>query len=267
MNSEVAIIIPVYQEALSKEQNFSITHLEHYLGGYPWYILAPETLAVPWSNHRVIRFPDFYFRDRNAYSKLLLCLQFYRLLELHDFVLIYQLDCLVFSDELTSWCKKGYDYIGAPLFKDKHRPQRGFSRVGNGGFSLRRVDAFLKVLTSSRVPSWKEVVTTPLPDLYKFSLPYRWLKKLRVFREARRGVQWYTKHYSLNEDLFWSDRAKLFYPEFKIAPIEVALRFAFEAHPRYCYKQNGYRLPFGCHAWAKWDRAFWEPFLLKMEAR
>ena len=42
-----------------------------------------------------------------------------------------------------------------------------------------------------------------------------------------------------------------------------ALQFAFESEPHYCYRENGYRLPFGCHGWTAWERRFWEPFLLK----
>jgi hypothetical protein len=39
--------------------------------------------------------------------------------------------------------------------------------------------------------------------------------------------------------------------------------FSFEVAPRYCFKMNRERLPFGCHAWSKYDQEFWEPFLLK----
>jgi hypothetical protein len=69
-------------------------------------------------------------------------------------------------------------------------------------------------------------------------------------------------NYSLNEDLFWSDRARLFQPKFKIAPLDMSLRFSFDAYPNVCFQQNGRRLPFGAHAWARWDREFWEPYLI-----
>ncbi len=100
-----------------------------------------------------------------------------------------------------------------------------------------------------------------MPDL----APYRLIKRLRVLKEARRGIGWYAGRYSLNEDRFWSDRARLFDPGFRIAPVATALSFAFERAPRHCYAANGGRLPFGCHAWPRWDRAFWEPHLLAGE--
>jgi len=44
---------------------------------------------------------------------------------------------------------------------------------------------------------------------------------------------------------------------------EIAVSFSFEVGPRYCFEKNNKMLPFSCHAWAKYDRKFWEPYLLK----
>ena len=51
--------------------------------------------------------------------------------------------------------------------------------------------------------------------------------------------------------------------EFSIAPFETALKFSFEVAPRQCFEMNNQSLPFGCHAWARYDRSFWEPYLIK----
>jgi hypothetical protein len=67
--------------------------------------------------------------------------------------------------------------------------------------------------------------------------------------------------YFQNEDHFWPNRAAHYYPPFKVAPVDIALQFAFECVPRYCYELNGRRLPFGCHAWGRYDRDFWMPYL------
>ena len=39
------------------------------------------------------------------------------------------------------------------------------------------------------------------------------------------------------------------------------MSFAFEARPRTLYEMNGRQLPFGCHAWFRYDLAFWKPFV------
>ena len=68
--------------------------------------------------------------------------------------------------------------------------------------------------------------------------------------------------YRHNEEHFWANRAKHYYPQFKIAPVETALRFAFESVPSYCFEENNRNLPFGCHAWPYYDKDFWKPHLI-----
>jgi hypothetical protein len=68
-----------------------------------------------------------------------------------------------------------------------------------------------------------------------------------------------------NEDWFYTQYAGHYAPGFNLAPPDRALEFGFEVEPRRCFELNGYRMPFGCHAWEKYDRAFWEPHLLTRE--
>ena len=68
------------------------------------------------------------------------------------------------------------------------------------------------------------------------------------------GARWQMRRWQRNEDYFWSDEAVHFYPEFKVASFEDGLRFAFEVAPRLCLELNGGKLPFGCHAWPRYDR-------------
>ena len=55
-------------------------------------------------------------------------------------------------------------------------------------------------------------------------------------------------------------------PGFRGATVDEGLRFAFESAPRRCFELTGHKLPFGCHAWERFDRAFWEPYLLPADA-
>jgi hypothetical protein len=66
-----------------------------------------------------------------------------------------------------------------------------------------------------------------------------------------------------HEDYFWAFHASKFLEGFRIPAPRDALNFSFEMAPRYCFEMNSGQLPFGCHAWSKYDKEFWEPFLLK----
>jgi hypothetical protein len=83
---------------------------------------------------------------------------------------------------------------------------------------------------------------------------YRRLNPLTEWTTLEEEVQRYPR----NEDLFWALEAPKFDPTFKVASAVEALPFAFEMAPRWCFEQNRGKLPFGCHAWARYDRAFWE---------
>jgi hypothetical protein len=268
MTNSIAIILPIYKEHLDVNEEIGYAQLKKHLGQFKIICVAPRHVDIPIRDFEIKKFDDEYFTSTDTYSKLLLSSSFYKTFEGFQYILIYQLDCLIFSDQLLAWCKEGYDYIGAPWFNSPSNPSKGFSRVGNGGFSLRKVRSFLRVLDAdgyiedpdSFSHFWR---SNQFTDLHDWPAVTRLAKIMRIYREIRRGVHWYSQHYTLNEDHFWSDRARFFYPEFTIAPTEKALAFSFERFPEYCFEQNQRKLPFGCHAWAKWNRAFWEPFLLK----
>jgi hypothetical protein len=260
----VAIAVPVSNRpGFTPAEEASLRQLEHYLGAYPRFFIAPPGLRIGREGFGVKRFPDRYFGSVDAHTQLMLSRRFYRTFRRYEFVLLYHLDALVFSDDLESWCDRGFDYVGAPWLASADDPAYGFAGVGNGGLSLRRVEAFLKVLRSRRYKEhpaafWDRYhANKPLSNRLK-NLPKRWLKQVRRLN----GVAWETRHWRDNEDKFWSKRATHYDPEFDIAPVEVALEFAFECAPRYCFERSGRSLPFGCHAWERYDREFWEPHLV-----
>ncbi len=106
---------------------------------------------------------------------------------------------------------------------------------------------------------WKTRYASQPKHLQWLNLPKKFLKRLGVRNNAR----WEMYRYGRNEELFWANRATYYYPEFKIAPLEIALRFAFECAPRLCFEKNNHVLPFGCHAWQKYDGGFWGSYLIK----
>ena len=255
----VAIVVPRHRAALTPDERISLAHLEHHLGGHPRFFIVPETLRVVRPGFDVVRFPDRHFADVAAFSALQLTEGFYRAFRGFDFILTYQLDCLVLSDDLSAWCDSGWDYVGAPWLRTPGQAfeYAGPERCGNGGFSLRNVARSIHAIRSAR-PVHRRVRRTiaswlpqdgPAPEIAPLHDP----------AEASRYL---VDEFPWNEDLFWSFGAQAWDPAFRVAPPEVALRFAFECDPRACFERNAGKLPFGCHAWARYDRAFWEDYLL-----
>ncbi|WP_051296212.1 DUF5672 family protein [Eisenibacter elegans] len=201
---------------------------------------------------KAVFFDSSFFTSTIAYSKLLLSAFFYQTFAQYQYLLIYQLDAYVFKDELLYWCRQGYDYIGAPwlspesITKNKlHYFQATYSTVkpirfikkrfnfsqgrkifvGNGGFSLRNVKTHFKVCQS--------------------------LRHIGIYLDT-------LEH---NEDIIWSIYVPCYFPFYKIPHQEIALQFAFEELPQDAYKLNKDALPFGVHAWEKYDPVFWEMFI------
>jgi hypothetical protein len=264
----VAVVVPVYRDTLLPDEEHAIRHLREHLSRYDCFQISPKSLKLRLDGLRVRKYDNAYFTDVSSYSRLMLSKPFYQGFAEYDYILIYQLDCLVFRDELDRWCDQGFDYIGAPWFRSKDDPSSGLEGVGNGGLSLRRIAGFLKVFDSQRYISQKvsrvhDFLTLKLPDTGKLGLVGSMRKRFRVCGEVRRGVRAYLAHYSVPEDRFWGERARCFCPEFRVAPVDIALRFAFDWHPKFCFEMNGRKLPFGCHGWYRLGRDFWEPHLIK----
>lgn len=267
---QVAIIIPMSSRAeLTAEEEISMRQLRHHLGAYDKFLLVPEGVALDFEGFRNIAFPRRFFGSAANHGKLLGTRAFYRAFLDYEFVFFYHLDSLVFSDQLADWCSRGIDYIGPPWITCEDSPWVDRPRVGNGGFTLLRVEAALKALTAryqARPSSfWFDLFTAYSPAGF-----VRFLEKIEWFWPARRLLrEWREVHspndHNRNNDVFWSDLAAYYHPEFKVASLEDGLRFAFEVSPKTCFEMNGGRMPFGCHAWGRYDRAFWEPHIVPAE--
>ena len=178
----------------------------------------------------------------------------------YGYILIYQLDALVFSNQLNFWCDKGYDYIGAPFLNSKigqlsYKPGNPISG-GNGGFSLRKVSSFIKVINYA-----ENLTTRSSNNLFISKLWF--IMAVLTGNSHKIWLNSSPKDYPFNEDGFWSYEASKYMKSFRVAPFEISLRFSFEKDPRKLFKLNKEKLPFGCHAWARYDRKFWNQYLLK----
>jgi Protein of unknown function (DUF5672) len=274
-HSECRIVVPIYRSALTPDEEISLASIRKHLSGYGICFVAPESLdlsSVLKEGESVERFPDEFFSGIEGYNRLLKSSGFYERFRIFDYILIAQLDCLILRDELKAWMSRGWDYLAAPWFRgfaQDHRP--GLWRVGNGGLSLRKVESFLRVLkqtiTAGAIyPRWGHYSWTPPFEFLEADL-YRKISALNALNPFSRqhSVEDELKRFPYNEDVFWGIEARKFDQSFKVADVSEGLNFAFEVSPRWCFKKTGRRLPFGCHAWARYDRDFWEEVLADQE--
>jgi hypothetical protein len=232
MNHSVAVAVPAYSLELDAHARQSLRHLSVYASAYDAYAVLPESLPSTIAGLPAKRFAAGAFRSTSHYSRLLVSDDFYASFAEYEYVLVHQLDCLLFSDQLPEWCERGYDYVGAPWTRRNEAGEPYFTGVGNGGLSLRRIESCRRVLAE---------LPRRLRDRLRNPWPY--------------------------EDKFWSLEAPRLDPSFRIPPPEIAVAFSFETEPRYCFETNGCRLPFGCHRWAIHDPEFWRPHLLDPEEK
>jgi hypothetical protein len=265
------IVVPVYRCDFSTDEKVSLATIRKHLSGYGICFVAPESLEleeITLPGETTEHFPDTFFEGIEGYNRLLKSQEFYRRFRASDYILIAQLDCLIFSSDLDRWIEVGHDYLAAPwfwAFSETH--ESGLWRVGNGGLSLRNTRSHLRVLEQEVVKGsvyprlgnsyWKESCSRLYAGLYRRTQFFA-----SMFPSAQKStVEQELQAYPHNEDVFWSIEARKFDPDFRVATAKEGLSFAFEIDPRWCYQQIGGKLPFGCHAWTRYDRAFWEGIL------
>lgn len=271
--SETCIVIPIYKQNIEKVEEIALAQCFKIFQRYPIIFVAPKSLNTSkyaavlekiglTPGIRFIYFPEKFFRDIHGYNRLLLSPSFYGAFRKFEFILIYQLDAFVFRDELVSWIKKGYDYIGAPWQQGWGQADESskFIGVGNGGFSLRNVRKCQKVLNSF---SYVKKPKTLLKEWHR----RRPVDKIRSFSKLisdltiKNNTHKFFNDFNGHEDFFWGNIASRNFPWFKTSPIEEAISFSFEVNPQKLFQLNNNQLPFGCHAWWKYAPEFWKPYI------
>ncbi len=231
-----AIVIPLYRPQMPRDEVYALMRSLPLLAGRPVYFIAPRSLDLRWYQERwpqvgVRRFDDEFFASVKGYNLLMLSPDFYRSFDRHEFMLVLQTDAILLSDELEHWAGQPYDYVGAPWpqgielnveldrFVGGHI-QRVRAKVGNGGFSLRRIRKCVALL--EEFPQAAE-----------------------LFR-----------HTGSSEDLFFAVLGTLSV-DFVLPGEMAAALFALELAPERYHAIQG-RLPMGVHAWRKHNPAFWQ---------
>jgi hypothetical protein len=257
---KVAIAVFIHNKNPSFLELISLKQVYKVLSKHPIFVICPQDLETDLydevcSDIKYIRIPSFWQKSIRSYNNLKLSRFLYRLFKDYEFMLTYELDAFVFKDELLKWCDQQFDYIGAPWFKGYSNPTipYEFLGVGNSGFSLRKISTMKKLLRKNYFP--KPFRGSSLLLKVKSGCFY-FVGFLRNLGSENYTIQQYN---SLAEDVFIYKLSKFY--KIAVPSPEIALKFSFEVSPTFLYKENGGELPFGCHAWNRYDPEFWRPFL------
>jgi hypothetical protein len=262
--SYYSIVIPIYKTELTPFEKISFEQCIKIFNNIDIIIIKPESLILPEylrCKTISITFDDEFFTSIQGYNKLMLSDKFYFKFLKYNYILLYQLDAFVFSNNIDYWCRQDYDYIGAPWlrerqFKSKYKllkeniksyfhrryniiektgmpalDKQLANQVGNGGFSLRKTKIFYEVCVKSK-------------------------EKIKKYLDGKNAY--------FNEDIFFSIEINRKKNIIKIPKYRVAIKFAFETFPERALKLNGNKLPFGCHAWEK-HLDFWRPYFKDLD--
>lgn len=270
-----AVITPIYKSFsdLTKEELINLKSSCKFLNKFPHILFGPDTLH--WNEYiefyksweitvDIKRFDPKFFMDVSGYNQLLKIFQFYEQFEIYQYILIFQIDAYIFKDELQFWCDKGYDYIGAPWFKEQENinQENEFSGIGNGGFCLRNVQSTVRILKRvKRLTAIRNYwFKSHLQSLVHFEIFISYFKNYFKIKDINLINDILIAPY-INEDHYLSQTLANIFSDYKVALVEDAVKFSFEAKPAFLYKMNNNQLPFGCHAWQKNDPQFWNSII------
>jgi hypothetical protein len=249
LKKQVTVLIPIHQEIPSELEQISLAQTLKVLHKYPITFQAKHDLNIQWyedfcEGKAEVIFERFKWSGFQQYTHLMISPEFYKRFLHYEYILICHLDAFVFRDELQKWCDLDYDYIGSVIYNKiwTTLPNRsgkllGLTRpeyFGNGGFALRKVDAFHNLTTTF---------------YFKIKL-YLWYKRIR-------------QKFFL-DDIFLSQLFPSLMSTFKIPPKSIAQQFgaAFEIwddRDLPFTKGDCSSLPFGIHGWFKHNFEYWKP--------
>jgi hypothetical protein len=254
----VVILIIHHKPQLLWYEKIALLQCFRILGTHPIRLICPHGLDL--TEHRAVVpelkadfIPAHCLATYEAFARRKVLPFLYRRYADYKFILMYELDAFVFRDALLEWCAKAWDYIGASWFEgyEEALPNAKPLGTGNGGFSLRRTKAMIRISQRLRyqqpaqdvVQAWRRgnisfgQLVAKLTVRNNFFAPFN----------DRHGP----------EDIFWCKVAPKRFPELRVAPHEIARQFSFEANPGRLFRESGGVLPFGCHGWMNYEPDFW----------
>ncbi|RZK10893.1 MAG: hypothetical protein EOO43_19810, partial [Flavobacterium sp.] len=147
--SKLCVVIPIHQVNPTDDEIISLLRCAVVLKDYEIFLLHPMGLDISIYTQA---FPQLKLKPVNSvwlstienYNKMKRDLQFYELFEQFNYMLTYELDSYIFSDNWDSASVFEYDYIGAPWFEPSTSTIP--TGVGNSGFSIRNIQKCIQIL-------------------------------------------------------------------------------------------------------------------------
>jgi hypothetical protein len=268
------IIIPVHKPRPTVLELISIRQCGRCLTGREILFLAPEGLPLDAYKEIIpvagsMRVPKTYMESISAYNSMMISPHIYNKLSSYSHMIISEPDAIILRDEIDDWCAKEVDYIGAPWFAGYARPaiDAPFLGVGNFGLSLIRLPAARNAVNAKARWYSRAMFLQDAKAALRASAEGQLRRAAGHFRRAILGcgragqLRGARKIYDGNCDIFWSNVVPEIMPSFRVASTEDALAFSWEVLPQRCFQMRQGRLPFGIHAWAKYDPDFLIPHL------
>jgi hypothetical protein len=256
---------------LDEFEYISIRRAISILSNHPLILVCSNSLNIEkymseYDQFLVERFHDSFFESIDGYNRLMMSRGFYKRFLNYKYILIYQLDAYVFRDELNYWCSLNLDYIGAPIVTSSEFEGTAsikYLKGRNGGLSLRKTRShynsfnyylILKIV-KWMFETWEQSKhikshTTIKPINFLVTCLLKALKQSSNIEKIQ-----------MNEDGYWSIVVPCVNWKFRVADVDQAMRFAFEKNPDVLFKMTNFQLPFGCHAWQKYNSSFWKRYI------
>lgn len=144
--NNVCIIIATHKEILEKDEERSFVRALDVFKNRDIKLVLPDDISKVYYeqykdknyNFEYVTVKKEWMKDSKSYNKMCCLKEFWESFQSYDYALIYQTDCWVYEDRLDEFMELGYDWYGAPW------PHLG-DKVGNGGFSLRKVSKMIEI--------------------------------------------------------------------------------------------------------------------------
>lgn len=261
-----AVMIPMHKPEPSSEEKVALIQCQKILGEHPIYLLHPEGMNIQiyqsiFPSLKSLTAPVETMASIAAYNKLMISPFIFNALASHSHLLIHEPDAIILKNDLDFWCEQDFDYIGAPWFASDEVGNLQLKATGNFGLSLINLKAANSLFAhNSRWFSPSMIVR----DLLRGLRGQRGMFKRAIKAIGSSGKLSSAHHlYHDHCDIFWSYLVPKVAPQFRIAPPERAIHFSWEKNPGKCFEICQGKLPFGIHAWPKYDQTFIKPLLIQ----